>query len=160
MPTAAMKPDGSSSTIQKGSAKCASFLLAFFQRLCYTTQARRVGISVLLQLPKLARRVRLPYPAPKGKAAQMGGFSFWHRVGVEPEGSWQGAGGALQPEVACPSAAPRRRSLRTARKRQLRKRLPFSLLCSVSPPFKIGPAALGSDFVKERGPLVRAALNF
>ena len=24
----------------------------------------RVGISVLLQLPKLARRVRLPYPAP------------------------------------------------------------------------------------------------
>ena len=31
---------------------------------CYTIQACRVGISVLLQLPKLARRVRLPYPAP------------------------------------------------------------------------------------------------
>ena len=46
--------------------------------------------------------------------------------------------------------APRRRSLRTARKRQSRKRLPFSRLCCVSPPFKIGPAALGSDFVWSR----------
>jgi hypothetical protein len=32
-------------------------------------------------------------------------------------------------------------------KRQVRKRLPFPHLCSVAPPFKIGPAALSSDFV-------------
>ena len=24
-------------------------------------------------------------------------------VGIEPEGSWQGASGALQPEAACPA---------------------------------------------------------
>ena len=42
-------------------------------------------------------------------------------------------------------AAPRRSSLRTARKRQARKRLPFPHLCSVAPPSQIGPAAPGSD---------------
>ncbi len=29
---------------------------------------------------------------------------FYHRMGLEPEGSWQGAGGALQPEVASAAA--------------------------------------------------------
>ena len=42
-------------------------LLAFLRIMCYTVKACRVGISVLLQLPKLARRVRLPYPAPRQK---------------------------------------------------------------------------------------------
>ena len=33
-----------------------------------------------------------------------GHFFFAYRVGLEPEGSWQSAGGALQPEVACAAA--------------------------------------------------------
>ncbi len=35
--------------------------------------------------------------APKGSRA----FAVW---GFEPEGSWQGASGALQPEAACAAA--------------------------------------------------------
>ena len=51
------------------------------------------------------------------------------------------------------SPAPRRSSLRTARKRQARKRLPFPHLCSVAPPSQIGPAALGSDLdIRKRAP--------
>ena len=41
--------------------------------LCYNVQALKkcgVGISVLLQLPKLARRVRLPYPAPSRRCGR------------------------------------------------------------------------------------------
>ena len=41
-----------------------TFSIEICSAACYTIQACRVGISVLLQLPKLARRVRLPYPAP------------------------------------------------------------------------------------------------
>ncbi len=43
------------------------------------------------------------------------------------------------------SGAPRRSPLRTARKRQARKRLPFPHLCSVAPPSQIEPASLGFD---------------
>jgi len=41
----------------------------------------------------------------------------------------------------------RRSSLRTARKWQSQMRLPFSHLCSVAPPFRIEPTALGFDSV-------------
>ena len=47
--------------------------------------------------------------------------------------------------VRVPPPAPRRSSLRTARKRQAQKRLPFPHLCSVAPPSQIGSASLGSD---------------
>ena len=47
--------------------------------------------------------------------------------------------------VRVPPPAPRRSSLRTARKRQAQKRLPFPHLCSVTPPSQIGPVSLGSD---------------
>lgn len=38
--------------------------VAFFRRLCYNARVRRIRTSVVQQLPKLWRRVRLPYPAP------------------------------------------------------------------------------------------------
>ncbi len=44
-----------------------------------------------------------------------------------------------------PPPAPRRSSLRTAQKWQSQMRLPFSHLCSVTPPFQIEPASLGFD---------------
>ena len=37
----------------------------------------RIRTSVVHRLPKPRRRVRLPYPAPKRKAIQTDGFSFW-----------------------------------------------------------------------------------
>ena len=89
------------------------FLLAICQRLCYTTLARRVGISVLLQLPKLARRVRLPYPAPNKRAVRQDGPFVWRLLfaGVEPEGAWRHAGGMSQPEVASAAAEVDSRTL-------------------------------------------------
>ena len=47
--------------------KAGTWYLPFFSACVILPLARRVGISVLLQLPKLARRVRLPYPAPRQK---------------------------------------------------------------------------------------------
>ena len=49
-------------------------------------------------------RVRPPPPAPKSRSA-IGAARFCIvQQGVEPEGSWQSAGGALQPEAACAAA--------------------------------------------------------
>ena len=55
------------------------------------------------------------------------------------------AGNCVPVRVGSP--APRRSSLRTARKRQTRKRLPFTHLCSVAPPSQIEPTPLGFDLV-------------
>ena len=54
---------------------------------------------------------------------------------------------AKRPGVQISALRPRRSSLRTARKQRLQKQSLFSHLCFVAPPFKIGPASLGSDFV-------------
>ena len=49
-------------------------------------------------------RVRPPPPAPKSRSA-IGAARFCIvQQGGEPEGSWQSAGGALQPEAACAAA--------------------------------------------------------
>ncbi len=84
--------------------KAGTWYLPFSFDCAIMPYACRVGISVLLQLPKLARRVRLPYPAPKTETVRKDGFCFCIPAGVEPEGSWQGAGGALQPEAASAAA--------------------------------------------------------
>ena len=49
-------------------------------------------------------RVRPPPPAPKSRSA-IGAARFCIvQQGGEPEGSWQSAGGALQPKAACAAA--------------------------------------------------------
>ena len=52
----------------------------------------------------LSDRGSTPLISTKKGIRLHGGFSFWHKRGVEPEGSWQGAGGALQPEAASAAA--------------------------------------------------------
>ncbi len=46
-------------------------------------------------------------PAPsaisKGLARRAGSLLIIESTGFEPEGTWQGAGGTLQPEAACPA---------------------------------------------------------
>ena len=47
---------------------------------------------------------------PFGQAA------FYFNAGLEPEGTWQGAGGALQPEAACAAAQVKSRHSRAPHK--------------------------------------------
>ena len=51
--------------------------LANRRRVCYNRLARRISTLVVCQLPKLKRRVRFPYPAPKKSHPVWGGFFLW-----------------------------------------------------------------------------------
>ena len=153
-----MKPDASYKvSIKKEAQNALPFCLPFSK-----------GCVILLKHAGLVYRYYSSFPSwlggfdsrtllQKEKPPIRAAFPF----GIEWESNGSGvrkrAGGTFSPRPGLrrsggrlPYPAPRRRSLRTARKRQSRKRLPFSRLCCVSPPFKIGPAALGSDFVWSR----------
>ena len=107
--------------------------LAFFIFLCYTSHARRVGISVLQRLPKPLRRVRLPYPAPKGKAHRQVGFFFWCRVQIREIRSAQQIRACAPKRYPTHKAknfknkkAPSRRSFNTS---SLKRNEPWSISC-------------------------------
>ena len=86
------------------------------------------------------------------KAAPCGSLSFgiW---GLEPEGSWQGAGGALQPEVAC-AAAQVESHHRHHRSREAAKPLCFfycrDSLFIFSPVVPVGQPDLAEDIAGHR----------
>jgi len=54
-------------------------------------------------------------------------------VGVEPEGSWQGAGGALQPEVASAAAEVDSRTLLQKQKPSVRTAFVFGIQVGIEP---------------------------
>ena len=100
-------------------------------------------------------RVRPPPPAPKSRSA-IGAARFCIvQQGGEPEGSWQSAGGALQPEAACAAAQvdPRHRH-HVGAKSALLRRIFYS--CGTKKRHPPAPLLLHS----ESNPLRRASIRF
>ena len=100
-------------------------------------------------------RVRPPPPAPKSRSA-IGVARFCIvQQGGEPEGSWQSAGGALQPEAACAAAQvdPRHRH-HVGAKSALLRRIFYS--CGTKKRHPPAPLLL----LSESNPLRRASIRF
>ena len=100
-------------------------------------------------------RVRPPPPAPKSRSA-IGAARFCIvQQGGEPEGSWQSAGGALQPEAACAAAQvdPRHRH-HVGAKSALLRRIFYS--CGTKKRHPPAPLLL----LSESNPLRRASIRF
>ena len=68
----------------------------------------RKPVDPIISFPLLPRAEkkckRIPYGVPENAIPRRGVAFFAFSGGFEPEGTWQGAGGALQPEVACAAA--------------------------------------------------------
>ena len=159
MPTAAMRPDASYNFSEKEAHFALPFCLRF-GKACVIIR-RHAGLvyryyssfpswlggfdsRTLLQKKEPSVRAVLSFGITRGGSRTRG-------LLARRRGRLATRGGLPRRAGRLPYPALRRRSLRTAQKRQSRKRLPFPHLCCVSPPFKIGPAALGSDFAKEGG---------
>ena len=100
-------------------------------------------------------RVRPPPPAPKSRRA-IGAARFCIvQQGGEPEGSWQSAGGALQPKAACAAAQvdPRHRH-HVGAKSALLRRIFYS--CGTKKRHPPAPLLL----LSESNPLRRASIRF